>query len=171
VRPATASPKATASADESLKFQIELLANISHELPPLIVAHHREIDPYQALDVPWDEWFKLNAHGRLHILTARHEHALVGYIANQVFSSLISKEKHALIDLYYLSPPYRFGYDAMRMFRENQRILDEAGVVRTYVTAVLSYRDGRVRSIFRRLGFEMTSEMWLRYADGVPGTA
>jgi hypothetical protein len=152
------------SADGLLSFQVELLAHITHELPRLIVAHRDELEPNGfPLDIDWKSWLDANALGRLICFTARADKVLIGYIGTQLFRSVISKGKViASIEHYWLDPGWRFGWAPVEFFRENQKVLDEIGADITYITAEMGYQNGRARSIFKRLGFKLKSELWTR---------
>ncbi len=165
-RPEIASPRATPSADGRLKFAIERLPAIVDELLPLLLANQQELDPDGfPLDPDWQEWLKLDAFGILRILTARRDGILVGYIGNMIRTSLRHKTiPFCYIELFYMRPQVRIGFEPINMFSANDRLLDEWGVQKTFVISELVYRDGRVRGIFKRLGYGQTGEVYERLA-------
>lgn len=155
-------PRLVPSAGGSLSLQVEPLIGFANELVPLLVRHHAEIEPDGfPLEPDWDEWYRSNALGVLRILTVRDDGSLVGYVFNIVRPSLHHKSiLHCFVEGFWLDPVHRAGWAPIAIFRENDRLLAEWGVRRTYMTAELVYRDGRARSIFRRLGYKLSSEVW-----------
>jgi hypothetical protein len=161
-----ASHQATRSVPAKLNFRRETLYQIGKELPPLLVQHSKEVDdPRFALDIDWNAYFAMTAAGQLRFTTARFGDVLVGYIANIVRPHLRFKTTlHCFIEAYWLSPAYREGWGAVRMFRDNDAYLEEIGVKRIFVTVEeRAQRDAR--ALFKRLGYELTA---LAYAKVFP---
>jgi hypothetical protein len=159
-RPGTQSPPVIPSAPAKLKFAAETLYQIGQELPPLLVQHSKEIDDGSfPLDIDWNAYFAMTAAGQLRFLTARLDGTLVGYIANIVRTHLRFKTTlHCFIEAYWLAPAYREGWEAVRMFRENDRLLREWGVRRVFVAVEDRYKDGKAKVLFRRLGYAHAAE-------------
>jgi hypothetical protein len=148
-------PPVTPSALAKLKFAAETLYQIGPDLPPLLVQHSKEVDDAAfPLDIDWNAYFAMTAAGQLRFLTARYDKALVGYIANIVRYHLRFKTTlHCFIEAYWLAPAYREGWEAVRMFRENDRLLKEWGVKRVFVAVEDRYKDGKAAILFKRLGY------------------
>jgi hypothetical protein len=169
-RPGTQSPPVIPSVPAKLKFAVETLYQIGQELPPLLVQHSKEIDDGSfPLDIDWNAYFAMTAAGQLRFLTARIARedgrerpdagVLVGYIANIVRTHLRFKTTlHCFIEAYWLAPAYREGWEAVRMFRENDRLLKEWGVRRVFVAVEDRYKDGKAEVLFRRLGYTHAAE-------------
>jgi hypothetical protein len=153
-------PPAIPSAPAKLKFAAESLYQIGQELPPLLVQHSKEVDDEAfPLDIDWNAYFAMTAAGQLRFLTARLDKALVGYIANIVRPHLRFKTtQHCFIEAYWLAPAYREGWGAVRMFRENDRLLREWGVKRVFVAVEDRYKDGKAAILFKRLGYVHAAE-------------
>lgn len=152
-RPEKASRQATPSVPERLSFRRETLYQIGRELPPLLVQHSKEVDdPAFELDIDWNAYFALTAAGQLRFLTVRYGDVLVGYVANIVRPHLRFKSTlHCFIEAYWLSPAYREGWTAVRMFRENDAMLKELGVKRVFATVEERAKDAS--ALFKRLGY------------------
>jgi GNAT superfamily N-acetyltransferase len=152
------------SAEGRLSFRTELLAKILTEVTPLLMRHHQELAYEGAFEPDWHALLSMNVTGRLHVLTARTESGvLVGYVSTRVDPSLFSKNyREACVDLMYLSPAYRSGWDGYRMLQENDRLIASWGVGKVYVAVPLTFQDGRSRSMFKRLGYHQTGETWTK---------
>jgi hypothetical protein len=143
-----------------LTFQWERFSAIARELPPLFERHWQEI----ALDhdaVPlapdWDSYYDLELRGILHILTARADGALAGYIFN-----LIGGHQHyistrcAHTEMFWLAPRWRRGWQPVTFFLENLRGLKDREVVLSTVNYKWHFQQGRVGRLFARLGYRPT---------------
>jgi GNAT superfamily N-acetyltransferase len=138
------------SAPAAPSFQVEHFYGIARELPPLFEQHGLEHG--EKPDPDWDAFFDLGLQGVLRILTVRDGGLLVGYIFNLVRGHLHAKRTlHCFIDGFYLSPAYRGGMLAMKMFRRNDELCKEWGVQRAYVGADMGSRQ---EVIFKRLGYK-----------------
>jgi hypothetical protein len=151
------------SADARLSFKPELLHRILVEVTPLLILHHRELGYPGKFDPDWHTLLGMNALGRMTILTARSGSLLVGYITTRFDPSLFSRYYvEANIDLFYLAPAYRSGWDGYRMFQVNDKLIASRKPGKVYVTAPLTYQDGRIRSMFKRLGYTLAAEIWTK---------
>jgi GNAT superfamily N-acetyltransferase len=102
------------------------------EMRPLWEAHWREVGLDHA-DVPLDMdeslYERMEADGRLHVLTARRAGALVGYLVAVVQPHLHYRSTlFATFDLYYLAPEERSGWRGVSLFRAAERSLRDRGV-------------------------------------------
>jgi hypothetical protein len=124
------------------------------------VQHSKEVDGDEfPLDIDWNAYFAMTVTGQLRFLTARVDGVLVGYVANIVRPHLRFKRTlHCFIEAYWLDPAYRAGWNALRMFRENDRLLKEWGVQRVFVAVEDRYKAGKARIMFERLGYAHAAE-------------
>lgn len=156
--------KAGSLVRPELTFQVESFTVIAPELPALFARHWHELADHQdtrPLDPDWQRYMELEAMGRLHVITARCGEVLVGYIFNLIGPHLHYKSTlHAEIEMFWLEPPYRGGWFAVKWFRENDRLLRQAGVKFIHCGVKNHYMAGRVGSIFRRLGYKPSETLW-----------
>lgn len=142
----------------------EKFSAIVHELPPLFLRHWQELGTSREqipLDPDWDRYFALEVNGALHIMTARSEGVLVGYIFNVVGPHLHYRSTlHAEIDMFWLDPAWRGTWFTLRWFRDNDHMLRGLGVKRVHVGTKNHFIAGRVGSIFRRLGYSPVETVW-----------
>ena len=152
------------TAKTDLTSQQESFAAIARELPPLFERHWQELgDPKILLDPDWDRYFALEVQGFLRLTTARFNGVLVGYISNLAGPALHYKSTpHAEIEMFWLDPVYRGSWFVLRWFRANDAMLKEAGVKRVLVAVKAGYKDGRVGSVFKRLGYHMHETVYAR---------
>lgn len=150
----------------NLSFQIEPFVKVAQELPPLFIRHYEELaenkDVYP-LDPDWDKYFALDISGILRFVTVRSGNLLVGYISNLVSSHLHSKSTLVCeIEMFWLEPVYRYGWNGIRMFRYNDDYLKSLGVKLVHVSEKLRFRGGKVGLVFKRLGYRIVETNWGR---------
>ena len=158
------SPQDRAVSTPSLNWGIEPFARIARELPPLFAAHWEELEQDGfglPLNPDWDLMFDMAQVNRLHVMTARWDKQLVGYIFNFVLPHIYTrKHLQAQIHLFYLHAGYRDepGF-LMRWFRANDEFLVGLGVKKIYAMTKTS---GKAGVIFRRLGYVPVETAWAR---------
>jgi hypothetical protein len=140
-----------------VKFQIEPFHKIRAELPPLFERHHNELGRDKEvvpLDPNWDVMMELGIRGFLRVLTARNASGdLVGYVFNLFGPHMHYRTTfHANVDMYWLDPAYRKGWNGIRMLRTNEAEMKKLGVVRYMIGENLLF-DERIRAVFKRLGY------------------
>jgi GNAT superfamily N-acetyltransferase len=115
----------------AVEFAVEHFADVIGEIKPLLELHYQEIASFKEhipLDPDYARYEELDAAGRLLIITARRDGALVGYsiffLTNHVHyaSTLV-----ALNDIVFLHPAERSGGAGVRLFKESERIVRERG--------------------------------------------
>jgi len=160
VRPSAKVPSRSVRARPDLTFRWEHFIAISEELCPLFRLHYREIAHDQdavPLDPDWENYFVLDERGLLHILTARYNGKLAGYIFNLVGShNHYVSTRFAHTEMFWLHPRFRKGWQPVKMFLENLSGLKEREVVITTINFKLHYKDARVGKLLARLGYEPT---------------
>ena len=142
---------------KNLTAQQERFSAIARELPPLFERHWQELGTSRdtiPLDPDWDRYLALDVQGLLAVTTARVDGVLVGYIFNIVGPHLHYRSTlHADIEMFWLDPAYRGSLFVLSWFRNNDVMLRELGIKRVHVAVKTGYRDGRVGSVFKRLGY------------------
>lgn len=142
-------------SDYGITFQWEKFPKLTRELLPLLKRHYKEITYLDIdLDLDWDLYHEYNSRGILHILTARQDGDLVGYIFNLVGPHLHHvSTKWAAATMYWMDPRTRLGWWPVKMFLENLRGMQEREVNVHSVSITLKFQSGRVGKIFQRLGY------------------
>lgn len=98
-----------------IAFARELLCECVQEAQPLLIAHHREMDPGFALDPDYEQYALLEKLGRFAVFTGRDDGRLVCYSAFHLIRHLQSKAfAQAVNDVFYVDPEVRRGITAMR---------------------------------------------------------
>jgi len=148
------------------EFAWERFSAIIHELRPLFREHWREIALNRdvvSLDPDWERYLALEHAGLLHILTVRVSGALVGYVFVCVGPHLhYASTAWAVVDMFWLNPVYRFGWTGVRMMRDLEKGVRNLGAKVLHISHKLHVKDGRVSSIFRRLGYRPIEEIWAK---------
>ena len=154
-------PSRSPGAPPELTFQWESFRDISTEGLKLWKQHYAEIaldrDVCQ-LDPDWAEYHALDEAGVLRILTARSRNgSLVGYVFCRVGGhSHYSSTRFAHLEMFWLHPYFRKGWQPVKMFGEVLRGLKNDGVQIVTVNFKLHFKDGRVGKLLARLGFAPT---------------
>lgn len=146
-----------------LSFAEEAFGMVREEIAGLMHAHWREIGgtDAQPLDPDWERFAALEEAGVLAVLTARDRGGrLVGYIVHVVFANLHYRSLlQAHDDAHYLSPEWRRGMAACRMFRAAEDMLRRRGV--EAVTYHTKLRAGNDRgAVFKRLGYSAVETLY-----------
>lgn len=146
-----------------LVFKEEPFGMVRGEIEALMHAHWREIGgtDAQPLDPDWQRFAALEEAGVLAVLTARDRGGrLVGYIVHVVFASLHYRSLlQAHDDAHYLSPEWRRGMAACRMFRAAEDMLRRRGVEAvTYHTKLRAANDRG--AVFKRLGYTAVETLY-----------
>jgi hypothetical protein len=161
----------------------ERFAAIMRELPPLFWRHYEELKDTPAVypDPDWGRYMAMDEMGTLKIMTARCARCarcggggtpesglsggpvLVGYIFSTIYPHIHNQtEINADIIRFWLDPIFRGGWFPYRWFKENDAMLRGLGAKRVSVPVKNHFLDGRVGSIFRRLGYKPIETVWSR---------
>ena len=88
-------------------------------------------------DLDHEQYLQLDILGRMHVVTARDDGKLVGYVICFVMPHHLhykSSGQVALADMYFILREYRKGGLGVRMFREMERGLKARGVIRAHMS-------------------------------------
>lgn len=115
-------------------FAVERWETFYPDAKALFPLHWKEVALTQEaipLDMDIERYAALDEADILHIVTARHAGRLIGYHTALVLGHLHYKSSlHALTDLYYISPLWRRGTIALKLFGTAHRSLKERGAVK-----------------------------------------
>lgn len=155
---------------DGLLYRRARLGPIAKELRPLFVLHWKELALNQdkiPLDVDWDRYLELDLVGRLQVLTVRDGDSLVGYVFNLISPALHYRSTMwCHIDMYWLAPAYRFGWNGVRMFTENEKFVKRTGAKIISVAEKLHFKNefGRqVSVLFKRMGYSPIERIYTKY--------
>lgn len=135
--------------------------------------HYRETGSNVAavpLDLNFAQYMQLDAAGVMHVLTARHEGKLVGYLFSTVGAHLnFVTTVYSTVHMYYLLPDYRKGWNGVKLFREWVKAAEHSSVRVLQVAETLRVRgkhDKRVAVLLKYLGFKPTERSYTRLIGG-----
>lgn len=159
---------ASAVASPKLAFAWEPFQAIAREVAPLLHRHYRETGSNTVavpLDLDFAQYIRLSEAGVLHVLTARHNGKLVGYLFSTIgahlnFVSTVFSTAH----MYYLLPSYRRGWNGVHLFREWIKAAENSHVRVLQVGEKLhtSKHDKRVAVLLKYLGFTQTERNYTK---------
>lgn len=137
-----------------LIFQIETLAAVKNEARPLLDLHWDEIalnKDIVPLDPDWEAYEKIETAGFYHVVTARHDSALVGYATftiarNLHYRTLVVADS----DIFFLLPRYRRGLAGIRLLSFAEKTLTERGVHKIVMRAKIHHD---LDPVMRRMKF------------------
>lgn len=112
-----------------INYAVEKLDQCLEEMKPLIQAHWEEVSWYKDL-IPlapdWDQYYRMEDSGFLHIVTARDDGVLVGYYSSVITQGLhYMRTRFAMNDALFVHPDYRGGSTAYKMFKYAFKVLKE----------------------------------------------
>lgn len=142
--------------------QQERIADIRHEVEPILVAHYDEIAHYK--DIPLDpDWDWYCASPILRCFTVRIDGALVGY---DVYG--IGRNKHyrssvqAVQDIIFVLPQHR-GLAGVRLLRFGRAALKAEGVQVAYRHQKRGH--AMLGAVLERMGSELVDYIWAERLD------
>lgn len=168
-RPAQPSPSPTASAGASpeLTFKFEAFSALAREIRPLFARHWQEIALNKEripLDPDWDRYLAYERACILQVVTARDGALLAGYLFSCVGPSLhYASTVHAVVDMFWLDPVYRSGWNGVKLFRAAEVGWRASSAKIVYAAEKLHFTNERGRAVkvlLRRLGFKPVEINW-----------
>lgn len=140
-------------------YQKERFEDIMGELPELFYAHNEEFpDPDVPMDVDWLKFIKVENGNVLHIMTARKDGKLTGYIFVHLTSTSHHKStKLAASDLIYVMPRPNRGLILRRLIKETEKMVRDLDAKKLYLIA----RAGTpTAKLLRAMGYALTEEIY-----------
>ncbi len=160
-------PRPSDRARPEAVFQWEPFGELMAECAPLVRRHWQEVslfDDKLPLDVDWQMALNLAQAGVLHVLTARKNDTLIGYIFNFLLPSLFCSVPWATVHGFWIDPLYREGRTGIDLFKENEKGMHERGaraISLESLTHIAADR-GTVGKIFKRLGYTHVGDLWMK---------
>jgi len=137
-----------------LTFEDEKFSDVYLEAHELLRLHWQEIAPYKDILTlnPNTEYYRsAEKSGALHIITARMDGRLIGYIAMLLAPHL--HYKHVLVatdDIHFLHKDFRKGSIGTRLFLAAEKIMRELGAKIMVLRTKASHNHG---VLFERIGY------------------
>ncbi len=149
----------------SITYQREWFIHVMKELPPLFLAHYDEIaldKKHMQLNPHWEQFVNLEANKILHVLTARTaENKLVGYSFNLVYPHLhYCNVLCSFTDMFFLDKSVRSGWEYLRMYRANEKLLRGLGVKKIFVMTK-AHKD--FRPVMKRLKYKFIERIFSKW--------
>lgn len=144
----------------SLVFKKERFVDIMPELPALFVAHDQEVhgEPEALpLNPDWRGYAVSEERGVLHIVTARAEGKLVGYVFCFISKSLQTSQRVSAVDLLYLTPEHRKGRNGENLMDEAEKMSRALGAKKIYY---FEHGTDRLGPLFIRHGAKRTETVY-----------
>jgi GNAT superfamily N-acetyltransferase len=141
-----------------VSVQTETWRAIDAQIEEIAGFHWEELALDQLLferDLDHERYFALENAGMMHVVTARDDFRLVGYVICFVMPHIHYKSSGltALADMYFILREYRKGGLGVRMFREMERGLKERGVIRAHMSCKTHESH---QQLFERMGWKLT---------------
>ena len=151
-----------------MKYQLEPLADILHELRPLLTMHYDEIAKHKdtfKLDPDWTLYSSAEHAGLFKMFTARtDEGKLVGY--NAYFINPHPHYKNvrcALNDLFYIIPKHRGKMTGIRLLAFSEKILTKDNNVKAFFMHMKPEHD--FAKLLVRKGYNLHEHTYAKVLD------
>lgn len=148
-------------------YAVERWNAVVAEMRPMWCMHHAEVALHRD-EVPLDpderKYRELDATGKLLIVTAREDGALVGYYIALITPHLHYRTTvHLLTDVYYVVPAHRTGFCLLRMLRR----LEIEGAARGAVKGYAGYKSSlNMGKVFERAGWRESERIHTKILGG-----
>jgi GNAT superfamily N-acetyltransferase len=146
-----------------LTFTVEPWAQVWPELAPFWEQHWREVaidQDHIKLDINLGWYDEMAACGMLHVVVARDAGQVVGYLLAMVrYHPRYKTSLTGIVDIYWLHPSYRRGYNGSRLLKYAEASLRQRGCERLYSAVKLSLDVGKV---YERLGWIATERLYTK---------
>ena len=161
------SARAQPNTTSSVVFKWEPFSDLIQEAAPLVRRHWAEVALFTdklPLDPDWKLALDMDRAGVLHVLTARKDGLLIGYIFNYILRSLFCSVPWATVHGFWIDPLYREGRAGIDLFKENEKGLRDKGAKAVSIESLLHIHAdrGTVGRIFEHLGYTRVGELWTK---------
>jgi len=147
-------------------FAWENLGAILREVAPLARRHAAEVPRQETFEPDWERYIAYQAVGCMHVLTARNDGFLIGYVMVFVGPHLhYANTMWANISDPFLDSLYRSGWTGMAMLKEAERKARELGAKFVDFTENTAYHNPSGRGlgvVLKRLGYEPRDTVWTK---------
>ncbi len=118
---------------DHLVIAVEPIIRAQIDLAELVEQHYQEVNFFrdQPLDICWDRYVSADRSGNYHLITARHQDYLVGWVGYFVYEHMRHRGYQiAREDWYYVKPGFRKKGIGRSMFTAAESTLKQRGVDR-----------------------------------------
>lgn len=144
-------------------YQVEQYPDIIEEMKGLFDAHWAEIASDRdaiKLNPKYDSYMNMHLAGLLHMVTARENGVMVGYLVSFVNTHLHYADcLTAHWDIYYISPSHRKGMVGIKLFTFSEKALIERGVQKIYAHTKIKNDIG---TLLERLGYSPCERIYTK---------
>src|SRR6185369_483724 len=152
-------PRPSARAQPEVTFQWEPFDELIVECAPLVRRHFAEVALFTdklPLVPDWKMALNLASAGVLHVLTARANGVLIGYIFNLLLPSMFCSVPWATVHGFWIDPLYREGRVGIDLFKKNEEGMRERGAKALSLESMLHIQPerGTVGRIFKYLKYK-----------------
>lgn len=153
-----------------MEYSTEKFSDVIEEAKPLLEKHWEEIaldrDTIK-LNPDYEKYQALEDIGLIHITTAREGGVLIGYSAYFITPNLHYKQVIvAESDIFYISPEYRRGTTALKLFKAAEKALSELGVHKVVSKIKTDHDKG---PLFERMGYRAIEVNYCKTLNKVGG--
>jgi GNAT superfamily N-acetyltransferase len=146
-----------------LSYAVEQWPDAAAEIMALWPAHNAEVaatDDRDHLAPDLDRYMALHAAGKLHVVVARKDGAVIGYLFACVETHLHRRNTLCgFYDIYFVAPEHRKGWAGVHLFKVAERTLRARGVVKLH-TGTKLWKD--VGVLFERMGWKETERLFTK---------
>lgn len=151
----------------AVTLQKEMFRALMPELPPLLYDEWFEAtggdESRQKLSPAWDKFIQMEMLGILHVVTARADGKLVGYIFNVVHPHLhFSNTLYSFIDAFYIDPAHRQDGTPEALEEENIQMLASAGIARVQMVVSATLW---LYKLMKKLQYERTESNFMKWLE------
>jgi len=147
-----------------IEYKVEKLVDCLEEIRPLVEDHHEEVDMYKdkiKVNPDYDKYFAMEGLGIVHIVTARDDGKLIGYLISFVTPHIhYSDHKYATNDLIFIDASYRKTKTGFEMLKFAEESLKGEGVDVINITMKASHP---FDSLCEGLGYTYSEKSYSKY--------
>lgn len=145
-------------------YAVEAWADVWQEMAPLWPAHFEEVAMHKdqvPLAPDLSAYHAMERDGKLHIVVARKEGAIIGYHITIVRTGLHNVTTLCgYTDIFYCSPEHRTGRTPLRLFQFVEKSLKARGVKKLFTGTKLSLDAG---PLFAFMGWQPTETLYTKF--------
>jgi GNAT superfamily N-acetyltransferase len=144
-----------------MKYQRESFAEVIEDIKPLLAKHYQEICAFPdklKLNPDYDKYIALDEIGCLHVVTAREESKLIGYMVTFIAPHIHYQDTvQGINDILYVSESHRGTTTGYKLFKAAMKELKKEGVE---LLSMHMKKKHEFRRLLAGLGFQGTEEIW-----------
>lgn len=146
----------------TIQYKIMKYDECFEQIDKILNEHHNEASRYKdlVLNPDFEMYREANKKGLFRIYCCLDDDEIVGYLTFMVYMHNHYKQKLiAIEDIYYISPKYRKGYTAIKLFKFAEKHLKSIGV--SFVQYTTSVKQDKSK-LFEFLGCEFAEKVFYK---------